>query len=132
MKGLKMKTLLTVDCVYMPIRLRNQAKNFLESDAQQCANLIQKLIGLESPSISLPTWVTAVISAADQRYSPNLCELNFFLTVNPGVGEIKQGVDWLSEELRQAFHVLKTIDHTLSYKCGIHHDHWNSIYRRCD
>lgn len=127
-----MKTLLTVDCIYMPIRMSNQAKKFLESDAQHCANLIQKLIGLESPSISLPNWVTTVISGADQRYSPNLSELNIFLTVNPGIGEVKQGVDWLSEELRQAFPVLKTIDHTLSYKCGIHHAHWNCIYCRRD
>lgn len=132
MKGLKMTILLTVDCIYMPSRLRNQAKRFLESDAQQCVNLIQKLIGLESPSISLPHWVTTVISGADQRYSPNLSELNFFLTVNPGVGEIKQGVDWLSNELRQAFPVLKTIDHTLNYKSGIHHAHWNRIYCQCD
>ena len=132
MKELKMTILLTVDCIYLPILLRNQAKKFLASDAQHCANLIQKLIGLESPSISVPTWVTTVISGADQRYSPNLSELNFFLTVNPGIGEIKQGVDWLSEELRRAFPVLKTIDHTLNYKSGIHHARWNSIYCRCE
>jgi hypothetical protein len=132
MKGLKMTTLLTIDCIYLPIRLRNQAKRFLESDSQYCANLIQNLIGLESPSISLPEWVTTVISGADQRYSPNCAELNFFLTVNPGVGEIEQGVDWLSSELRKVFPVLKSIDFSLNYKSGIHHAHWNRIYRRRD
>ena len=112
-------------CSFLPKKGKDDGRKFLSTKAGKFCLTTAELLNLPVNDSNL---LTHVVSAADQRYSHRMAELNFDIYCNPAT-TARIGADELYEKLLREFPELATIDVQLTYLSGISHPTWNDVRR---